>query len=175
MVQRAIDMPPSRTAATAGRAPQRGRPAKVSELESHLGFWLRFVSNHVSGRFSKLVEARGVSVSEWVALRQLFKSGESSAGELMDTLNMTKGAVSKIITRLQGKGLVVRGVAGTDRRAQSIVLTAVGRALVPALASLADQNDELFFGHLTPTQRDDLMAAMKAIVRIRQLEQIPVE
>ena len=46
--------------------------SQVSELESHLGFWLRYASNHVSGEFQKQVEVNGVSVSEWVALRRLF-------------------------------------------------------------------------------------------------------
>ena len=40
----------------------------ISSLESHIGFWLRFVSNHVSNRFALLVEKEGVSISEWVAL-----------------------------------------------------------------------------------------------------------
>lgn len=41
-------------------------------LDDHLGFWLRFVSNHVSGRFEKLIAAHGLTVTEWVALRTLY-------------------------------------------------------------------------------------------------------
>lgn len=104
-------------------------PAPVSQLESHLGFWLRFVSNHVSGEFKRLVEANGVSVSEWVALRQLYNAGEATATELMDALGMTKGAVSKIITRLQDKGLVSRAaVPGVDKRQTRQLLWPQGRS-----------------------------------------------
>lgn len=109
------------------------------------------------------------------ALRQLYKDGASSAGALMDALGMTKGAVSKVVTRLQEKGLVERSVAGADRRAQQIVLTQAGRALVPALAALADENDAAFFGHLTPAQRRALVALMRNIVRTHGLTQLPVE
>ena len=42
---------------------------ECSTLEAHVGYWLRFVSNHVSQAFRRKVEARGVSVSEWVAMR----------------------------------------------------------------------------------------------------------
>ncbi len=150
-------------------------PVPVSQLESHLGFWLRFVSNHVSGEFKRLVEANGVSVSEWVALRLLYKAGEATATELMDALGMTKGAVSKIITRLQDKGLVSRAAVDADRRAQQIVLSSTGRKLVPQLARLADANDTAFFGHLDPALRAQLTSALQDIARIHQLKQLPVE
>jgi DNA-binding MarR family transcriptional regulator len=147
----------------------------ISELESHLGFWVRYVSNHVSSRFQGSVEACGVSVSEWVALRQLFKTGACPPSELIETLGMTKGAVSKIVTRLQAKGLVERAAIGNDSRAQQVLLTKAGRKLVPTLASLADRNDEIFFGHLHPGKRDELMVILKKIVRLHQFQQVPVE
>ena len=144
-------------------------------MESHLGFWLRFVSNHVSGQFKRGVEANGVSVSEWVALRQLYNGGEATAALLMDALGMTKVAVSKIVTRLQEKGLVTRAAAGADRRAQQIVLCIEGRKLVPKLARLADDNDEAFFSHPDPALCAQLTSAMQEIARTHQLKQLPVE
>lgn len=149
--------------------------SEVSSLESHLGFWLRYVSNHVSGQFKRAVEARGVSVSDWVALRHLYDAGLSSPGELMQSLGMTKGAVSKIVSRLEEKGLVSRAADETDGRAHRIVLTAAGRRLVPKLAALADRNDEMFFGHLSPEFRRELIAAMQEIARLHRLGRVPVE
>jgi len=148
---------------------------QVSHLESHLGFWLRFVSNHVSGRFARLMEENGVSVSEWVALRQLYDAGETSAAQLMDALGMTKGAVSKIVTRLEQKGMAQREGSAADGRAQVIVLTRSGSVLVPKLAALADENDELFFSALNGQQRRALMQMMQQLVRAHELKQVPVE
>ncbi len=147
----------------------------VSDLESHLGFWLRFVSNHVSASFAAAIEGSGVSVSEWVALRHLFDHSESSAAELMTALGMTKGAVSKVVTRLEEKSLVERSAASMDKRAQSLGLTKAGKALVPKLAALADQNDVDYFGHLAPAQRKTLMAMMMEIVAVHRLKGIPVD
>ena len=150
------------------------RRQAVSELESHLGFWLRFVSNHVSASFAAAIEGNGVSVSEWVALRHLFDHSESSAAELMAALGMTKGAVSKVVTRLEEKGLVERAMAVMDKRAQSVGLTKAGEALVPKLAALADQNDADYFGHLRPSQREALTAMMKELVAVHRLKEVPV-
>jgi hypothetical protein len=40
----------------------------ASELTAHLGYWLRFVSNHVSLAFARKLESRGVTVADWVVL-----------------------------------------------------------------------------------------------------------
>jgi DNA-binding MarR family transcriptional regulator len=149
-------------------------PSPVSPLDAHLGFWMRFVSNQVSAEFARTVEARGVSVSEWVALRALYGQPEATHASLVAALGMTKGAVSKIVSRLQDRGLVTRASHEADARAQVLALTRAGRALVPALARDADANDERFFGHLTTKQRRELMALLRQMVQIHQLEQIPV-
>ena len=43
-----------------------------SAPEAHLAYWLRFVSNHVSQAFGQKLQARDVTVAEWVLLRSLF-------------------------------------------------------------------------------------------------------
>ena len=151
------------------------KTSDVPTLEAHLGFWLRFVSNHVSQRFRQQLEAQGVSVTEWVALRTLLAQGEGSHASLIDALGMTKGAASKVISRLEEKGLAQRQWAEGNARDQRLLLTAKGRSLVPRLAKLADANDQHFFGHLPPAQREALMNAMQALVQHHQLKQIPSE
>lgn len=146
----------------------------ISTLDAHLGFWMRLVSNQVSAEFAKAVEARGVSVTDWVALRTLYDAPESTHAALVAALGMTKGAVSKVVSRLQDKGLVTRTAHDADARAQVLALTRAGRALVPALARDADANDQRFFGHLPARQRRELMALLQEMVRVHQLVQVPV-
>ena len=142
-------------------------------LDAHLGYWLRFVSNHVSSRFAQQLEQQGVSVTEWVALRTLWARSETRHGDLIEALGMTKGAASKVVSRLEGKGLVVRQFAGASLRDQSLALTRAGKALVPRLSAVADANDEHFFGHLGLRQRQALMAAMQQLVRHHRLRGVP--
>ena len=149
------------------------RTKSAAPLEAHLGFWLRFVSNHVSTRFQALLEARGVTVTEWVALRTLLTQRETSHAALITALGMTKGAASKVISRLEEKGLAQRQLAEGRAREQVLVLTAQGRALVPRLAALADANDEHFFGHLPAPERQTLMDTMQALVQHHQLKEVP--
>jgi DNA-binding MarR family transcriptional regulator len=149
------------------------RSPSAAPLEAHLGFWLRFVSNQVSFRFENLLEVRGVTVTEWVALRTLLGQSASTHAELIQALGMTKGAASKVISRLEEKGLAQRQIAEGRAREQLLVLTAEGRALVPRLADLADANDQHFFGHLGAAKRDALMRTMQALVKHHRLKEIP--
>jgi DNA-binding MarR family transcriptional regulator len=146
----------------------------VSPLDAHLGFWLRFVSNHVSSRFSQLIENEGCTVTEWVALRTLFDNLQTTHAELIKALGMTKGAASKVVTRLEEKGLARRELAEGSVREQLLQLTPQGRALVPRLAALADQNEEHFFGHLAPRERQALMSTFRALVSQHRAKEVPV-
>lgn len=147
---------------------------EVSPLESHLGYWLRYVSNHVSHAFALKLAARGVTVAEWVVLRELYDA-ESAPSALADRLGMTRGAVSKLADRLIAKELIVRRAHADDRRFQSLALTRQGRAATPKLATLADENDQEFFAHLDTETRETVAAAMKDIVRRKGLRGAPVD
>lgn len=80
-----------------------------------------------------------------------------------------------IVSRLEGKGLAVRGLAQNRAREQMLRLTQAGNGLVPKLASLADENDAYFFGPLSKIQRQDLTTLMKDLVSHHQFKQIPTE
>ncbi|QBK05913.1 MarR family transcriptional regulator [Hylemonella gracilis] len=151
------------------------RTETVSPLEAHLGFWLRFVSNHVSARFAELLAAHGISVSEWTALRTLHDRTETRHAALIEALGMTKGAASKIVTRLEAKGLAERRLAEDSARDQVLTLTSQGRRLVPLLAALADANEAHFFGHLKAAERQALVDSMRALVAHHGLESVPVD
>ena len=164
----------SATPAKAASVADTDNTAGVSELEAHLGYWLRFVSHHVSQSFQKKAEANGVTVSEWVVLREMFRLRCTSPTVLAQVAGMSKGAVSKLIDRLEGKGMVSKSILLADRRQHSIELTSEGEALVPVLADMADQNDEEFFGQLPPELRENLLVAMKQVARTHQLKSAPL-
>jgi DNA-binding MarR family transcriptional regulator len=155
---------------------KRSRQATTpSDITAHLGYWLRYVSNHVSQAFARKVEGHGVTVAEWVLMRQLLTAKAAAPSRLADRMGMTRGTISKLADRLVAKSLVVREASGTDGRAQTLSLSPAGRALVPRLAALADDNDAEFFAHLAPTDRTALLRIMKAVVKRRGLTVQPID
>ena len=158
-----------------GLRPSTPARQDVSELEAHLGYWLRAVSNHVSHAFKAKVERHGVTVAEWVVLRALFDTDGVQPSELATTLGLTRGAISKLVDRLLAKELVSVRSVEQDGRAQLVTLEASGRRLVPKLAALADENDAQAFGHLAPEQRATLLATLEAIAQHLGLRGAPVD
>jgi DNA-binding MarR family transcriptional regulator len=150
------------------------RASEISELQDHLGYWLRYVSNHVTNAFSRKVEAKGVTVAEWVVLRELY-DGSLAPSALAGRLGMTRGAISKLADRLAEKAMLTRTAGQEDRRFLELSLTPAGRALVPQLAALADQNDAEFFGRLSREERQTIERLMKTIVRDAGLGAVPID
>lgn len=144
-------------------------------LTAHLGFWLRFVSNHVSQSFAQRLQGENVSVPEWAVMRQLYDSEQSLPSALADGLGLTRGAISKIVDRLVDKKLAIRRKVDGDGRILAVRLSPKGQKLVPVLAALADDNEALFFSHLTRDERTTMERALRSVVEKHQLRAVPVD
>jgi DNA-binding MarR family transcriptional regulator len=150
-------------------------PTPVSPLASHLGYQLRIVSNAVSQTFARTVEEEGVTVAEWVLMRVLCDFESLAPTPLAEQMGMTKGAITKLASRLVEKGLVKREANPDDKRAQTLSLTSRGRSLVPRLGKIADENDAAFFGLLTASDRGTLRRVLRRIVELRRLKDVPTD
>jgi DNA-binding MarR family transcriptional regulator len=148
---------------------------RLSNLEAHLGYWLRHVSNHVSGDFARALQARQFSVAEWVALRQLYDHPNVSSGALAELLGVTRGAISKILDKLEDKGLVARVTRAEDKRSQALSLTQEGLRLLPELAELADENDAHHFDCLDPHEQAQLRKLLQKLAQVRQWNDVPLD
>jgi len=145
-----------------------------SQLTDHLGYWMRLVSNQVSLSFAKRVEDRGVTVAEWVLLRELYDVDQIAPIRLAERMGMTRGAISKLADRLIAKGLLLRRDHMRDARAQLLSLAEAGRELVPTLAALADENDAHFFNGLSERDRAELARLLKRVAQRHGLREPPV-
>jgi DNA-binding MarR family transcriptional regulator len=151
-----------------------GAPAS-SALEAHLGYWLRRVSNHVSGAFAKGLQDRKVSVAEWVALSQIDERSEIRPFELADGTGMTRGAISKVLDKLEKKKWVTRKILAADSRGHAFCLTQQGRRALPELRGIADRNDRRFFDCLDTREKAVLGSLLRKLTSSNAIRDIPVE
>lgn len=147
----------------------------VSDLRDHLGFWLRLVSNHVSQSFAARLAGVDVTVAEWVLMRTLHGRPPTPPSRLALDLGMTRGAITKLADRLLAKALLVREACETDKRSQTLALTAQGAALVPELAALADRNDAESFHGLTAEDRATLLRLLRTLAERGRMTAVPME
>jgi DNA-binding MarR family transcriptional regulator len=147
----------------------------MSDLETHLGYWLRRVSNPVSAAFARALQARQTSVAEWVALYHIHTRHNMTPGELADLLGMTRGAISKVLDRLESKEWVMRSPMPEDNRVQLLSPTPQGDHILPELAQIADQNDQHFFGCLTAEEQATLRSLMQKLAQAHQWSDVPID
>ena len=136
-----------------------------SKLSDHTGYWLRILSNHVSGSFAARLGKHGVSVPQWNLLRVAYDREGATSTELAEALDTDPGALSRMIDRMILGGWVVRKESVSDRRAVAVSLTERGRKLVPELAREADENDRAFFGGLGG-EEEAFLATIHKLLRI---------
>ena len=146
---------------------------KTSDLEYHIGYWMRFVSNHVSFSFRDRLLKHKITVAEWVALRSLHNIAPCTLGELSKQIGIDLGATSRLVERLIKKKLASRKASPEDRRFITIDLSPSGEKLVPKLAREADINDALFFDCLSKQDKDHLLRILKGLVKTHKLTEKP--
>lgn len=144
--------------------------SKPSQLHSHLGYWLRILSNLVSSAFAERLGKKNISVPQWVVLRTLYDKRDVTLNEAAAEVGVDKSSLSRMVERLVQKGLLNR-TQGRDRRSVGLALTPLAMKLVPQLAKLADENDEQFFHTLSARQREAFSAAIKQLLAANNWDQ----
>lgn len=137
---------------------------QISKLESHLGYWLRCLSNYVHHSFAAKLEVLDISVAQWVALRVLYDNESLSLTNAAQVIGVDSSSLSRLMERLAQKGLVAR-LNCKDRRSIALSLTVEGKKLVPILAKLADENDEDFFKSLSPKEKEVLQTTIQKLLK----------
>ncbi len=148
----------------------------VSDLEAHIGYWLRRVSNQVSGRFARALQTLHVSVAEvGVVLGHIHEREETKPGELAIALGLTRGAVSKILDKLETKNWITRKMMQGDNRVQLLSLTRHGRRILPQLAETADHNDDRFFECLETGEKGHALGnCLRKLTDFHQIQLLPI-
>jgi len=137
-----------------------------SGLRDHIGYWLRRVSDEVHASFERQLDARGVTVAQWNVLVTVYHGHATTTSEVARYIAIDPGAVSRLVDRLADKGLMARSADPASRRRLQLSLTEAGRALVPDLIQIADENDEAFFGTLPVRDQAALMRLLQDLLPV---------
>ena len=114
--------------------------------------WLVLMKAHrtLTRHATRSIEALEMCLSDFAILEALVHKGPQPVSELGRRIELTSGAMTTAIDRLETRRLVTRADHATDRRAWVIHLTAEGEALIT----------KVFAGHETAMER-----AMRALSR----------
>ena len=102
----------------------------------------------------------GVTAHQWPVLLLTHSGRASRPSEIATLIGIDRGAVTRLVDRLEEKGLVTRADDPGDLRAARILLTERGATLVPLLQSIVNARYEATLAHLEPADRERMMAML---------------
>ena len=110
-------------------APMADTPGSSFTVEGQLCFALHSASRAMTGCYRPLLEAVGLTYSQYTVMLVLWEHGTVTLGRLGEQLYLDSGTLSPLLKRLTAAGLVTRHRRVEDERSVSIALTDEGRAL----------------------------------------------
>ena len=149
-------------AMTQATTPQTGRRFDSAEQEAYLALWrtydrLRAFEDNLFDRFD-------ITAQQYNLLRLLAADRPEPvpASRLLARLVSKAPDITRMLDRLEVRGLLTRARCGQDRRAVLVAITDTGLTLIDDIAEpLADCHDRQL-GHLRPAELKSLIALLQA-------------
>ena len=125
---------------------------------SHLGLLFRQVRDAMWARMERELAASGhdLNFSQFITLKTL-ANGPAGVTELARAAYLHPGAMTRLLDKLEERGLLARESVPGDRRALQIVLTDAGRAMWDDIAPSAKRVHDRAMANLNDAERSEFL------------------
>lgn len=141
-------------------APDSKSKAKLTHINELLSYRLSVIGNLIShtlaARFAPVTD---LSLLEWRAITLLNSYGPLTVKELARHAALDFGYTSRLVTRLNARGLVSKN-SGSDARSVDLSLTTAGHALHKRLWNIAMECNSQLLELLKPADRAVLLNSL---------------
>jgi DNA-binding MarR family transcriptional regulator len=131
--------------------------------EESIGYLMKRVVISIVAQADLRLEVHGLTSAQWGPLLRLHNSGASTVAELARWINVDAGAMTRLLDRLEKKGLCKRVRSTEDRRVVQVELTAEGEA---AIAEVPAVLAEVLNAHLTGFSKTEWQALRSYLQRM---------
>lgn len=131
--------------------------------EESVGYMMKRIMMSVVFQADKRLDAHGLTSAQWGPLMRLKTTGGSTVAELARWLNVDAGAMTRLLDRLEKKGLCKRVRSTEDRRVVQVELTADGTT---AIAEVPAVLAEVLNGHLAGFSKTEWQALRTYLQRM---------
>lgn len=139
------------------------RPSS-SEAGTQLGLLFRQVRDAMWARMERELASAGheLTFSQFLTLKRL-AHGEASASELARKAELNPGAMTRLLDRLEERGLTVRVADPADRRALLVSLTEAGWAMWADIDQCGARVRARAFKGLSDAEQDALVRLLQQV------------
>lgn len=138
--------------------------AESYSTDESVGYLMKMIIQSIVYQADTRLEAQDLTSTQWVPLLRLRNTGSSTVAELARWARVDAGAMTRLLDRLEKKGLCKRVRSTEDRRVVRVELTPAGVAAIsPVPAVLADVMNEHLQG-FTHAEWQTLKGYLKRMV-----------
>src|SRR5438034_5723730 len=141
--------------------PRRKQTADISG--THL--WLVLMKAHrtLERLATRSIELSEVGLSDFAVMEMLLHKGPQPVNEIGRRVELTSGAITTAVDRLESRGLVTREAHPSDRRARIVRLTVTGEAQAAKIFAGHRKAMDLAASGLSKTERVTLIELLKKL------------
>lgn len=125
------------------------------------------VRAHLDAALVEVFEAHDLSAADFAVIVTLRRAGRPfrlAQSSLMAQLGLTSGTISVRLSRLAGKGLVIREPSPDDGRGAVVTLTALGLDMFEQVAPAHLANEDRLLSALTPAEQTQLADLLRRLL-----------
>ena len=141
-------------------------PAAERFVDDYLAALLAQASQLISSEFHQVVRANGYSVSEWRVLATLAGSPPLSIRRLAAVSTIKQPTVTRLLDRMEAKGLVRRLEKDGDRRITLVAISPAGTRLVSRLIVLARAHEQRVLEPFGLQRAEELKSTLRHIIEL---------
>ncbi|MEO6800529.1 MAG: MarR family transcriptional regulator [Rhodanobacter sp.] len=136
----------------------KGSSVMAQLSTGELGFMVSGVRNAIWSAIERELQPLDITAAQFVVFNSIAKGRGSTIGDLCRVLGYDSGAMTRLLDRIEKKGLIRRVANPDDRRSYLIELTEQSAALVPKAQRLV----QAVFGELLRGFDEREAVALKA-------------
>jgi len=144
------------------KSPAKGKNA-ADASGTHL--WLVLMKAHRALKKLAIqsIESLGVGLSDFGVMELLLHKGPQPVNEIGRRIELTSGAITTAVDRLEARGLVTRGAHATDRRARIVRLTPEGEKQAAKLFGAHKRAMDSAASRLSKAERVELIELLRKL------------
>ena len=127
--------------------------------------WLIMMKAHrtLARLATRSIESSEVCLSDFAVMEMLLHKGPQPVNEIGRRIELTSGAITTAVDRLESRGLVTREAHSSDRRARIVRLTAAGKEQAAKIFAGHKAAMDLAASGLSKTERATLIELLKKL------------
>lgn len=150
-------------------SPRSSPPVSFYEADSYcaeesVGYLMKRIGQSIVAQIDKRLDLHGLTSAQWGPLMRLRNAGPQPVADLARWLQLDAGATTRLLDRLEAKGLCKRVRSTEDRRVVVVELTPDGEAAVAEVPAVLAEVMNLHLAGFSKTEWQALKGYLKRML-----------